>query len=179
MCANDGHHKAHTSYFPHCLPSPTHTETVSLSGCKLIWFNSKGKPATGEKTVSREKAKLCKILHWLQIWGEKIVWWKKKKKKKTKGGGECVDHDRYEKWVAGWAINDQTFWCGKSVRTCAHVCISVWGAAFKPKLNLLFVPRYCLNMVPLSYIIGPQSDIGTCSSVVSRPLMILSPHKRA
>lgn len=83
---------------PHRLPPPTHTETVSLSGRKLIWFNSKGKAATDEKTVSREKAKLCKILHRLQIWGEKIVW---RKKKKKKAGGECVDHDRYEKWVAG------------------------------------------------------------------------------
>lgn len=26
---------------------------------------------------------------------------KKKKEKKIEAGGECVDHDRYEKWVAG------------------------------------------------------------------------------
>lgn len=30
------------------------------------------------------------------------------------------------------------------------------------------VPLYCVNMVPLSCIIGPQSDIGTCSSVVKK-----------
>lgn len=119
MCANDGHHKAHTSHFPHYLPSPTHTETVSLSARKLIWFNSKGKPATDEKTVSREKAKLCKILHRLQIWGEKTHG----RKKESNGEGECVDYDRYEKWAAGWAITDQTFWCGITVRTCACICL--------------------------------------------------------
>lgn len=90
-CANDDHHKIHTSYFLQCLLPLTHTETVSLSGCKFIWFNSKAKPDTDEKTVSREKAKLCKNLHQLQIWGEKIVG----ERKKTEAEGECVEHDTH------------------------------------------------------------------------------------
>lgn len=89
MFASDGHHKAHTSYFSPCLLPPAHTKTVSQPGRKLIWFNSKGKSATDEKTVSRDKAKLCKNLHWLQIWGERIVWLKKENKKSYAGGEMC------------------------------------------------------------------------------------------
>lgn len=76
VCPIDGHYKAHTSYFPHCLLQYTQRLHL-LAGRKLIWFNSKRKPATDEKTISREKAKLCKIQQRLQIWGEKIVWWMK------------------------------------------------------------------------------------------------------
>lgn len=72
VCPIDGHYKAHTSYFSHCLLQYTQRLHL-LAGRKLIWFNSKRKPATDEKTISRGKAKLCKIQQRLQIWGEKIV----------------------------------------------------------------------------------------------------------
>lgn len=64
---------------------------------------------------------------------------------------------------------------------CAHVCTCVQvckGQHSTPSLIWnIAVPLYCVNMVPLSSITGPQCDIGTCSSVVSRPLMIQPPHK--
>lgn len=102
------------------------------------------------------------------------------RKKRIKGRGRMCGP--WQIWkMASWLSNkwpNILMW-ELSAYMCTRVCISVWGAAFKARLNLLFVPLYCVNMVPLSCIIGPQSDIGTCFSVVSRPLMILSPHKRA
>lgn len=114
---SDGHHETQT-----CLlfwqASPSRTATVSLSGRKPIWFNSKRKPATDEKTVPREKVQLCKTEHRLHIWEEK----------KLKAEGECVYHDRYEKWLASWAVVTEHFDVGT---LCTHVCTYVCEAACK------------------------------------------------
>lgn len=69
--------------------------------------------------------------------------------------------DRYEKWLAAWAINDQTFWCGSWGRT---------SEGRRPKSSLICCLCLCrVNMVPLSCVIRSQSDIGTCFCVVSSP----------
>lgn len=52
------------------------------------------------------------------------------------------------------------------------------GAVCKAKCNLLPVPLYCVNVVPLSCVTGLQSNIGTCSFLV-RLLMILSSQRES
>lgn len=132
-----------------------------MASRKRIWFSSFKKPGSEGKTVSREKAKLCKIQCRLQIRGEKVG-----KRKKISKWRMCRP---WQIWEMGIQLSSK--WPNNLMWWLCTCILSTY----------LFKKGGCLKCLNLSARSGTIINSywvtfkgGTCLFKINRPLIILS-----